>query len=283
MGNTIAANMFVVGYAAQLGLLPISVAALEKAIELNGTAVKFNLTAFALGRLFAHSPETINALLPESAAPVGEQTLHELINARANHLRDYQDQAWADRFLGLVEKVRVAEEAASPGSTDLTQAVATNLSKLMSYKDEYEVARLYTDPAFKAKLDAQFEPGYTLKFNLAPPMISRTNPSTGKPMKREFGDWMLLGFQVLARLKRLRGTPLDIFGYSAERTVERGLITEYEAMLEQLLAGLSAAKLDTAVELARLPEDIRGYAYVKDESLVEVNARKTELLAAYAA
>jgi indolepyruvate ferredoxin oxidoreductase len=283
LGNTIAANMFVVGYAAQLGLLPISVAALEKAIELNGTAIKFNLTAFALGRLFAHSPDTINALLPESAAPVGEQTLHELINARANHLRDYQDQAWADRFLGLVEKVRVAEEAASPGSTDLTQAVATNLSKLMSYKDEYEVARLYTDPAFKAKLDAQFEPGYTLKFNLAPPMISRTNPSTGKPMKREFGDWMLLGFQVLARLKRLRGTPLDIFGYSAERTVERGLITEYEAMLEQLLAGLSAAKLDTAVELARLPEDIRGYAYVKDESLVEVNARKTELLAAYAA
>jgi indolepyruvate ferredoxin oxidoreductase len=282
-GDTIAANMFVVGYAAQLGLLPVSVAALEKAIELNGTAVKFNLNAFALGRLFAHAPQTITALLPESATPAGEQTLHELINSRANHLRDYQSQAWADRFLGLVEKTRVAEEAASAGSTELTRAVATNLSKLMSYKDEYEVARLYTDPAFKAKLDALFEPGYTLKFNLAPPMISRTNPSTGLPMKREFGDWMLLGFQVLARLKRLRGTPLDIFGYSAERTMERDLITQYEAMLEQLLAGLSTAKLDTAVALARLPEEIRGYAYVKDESLVEVNARKTELLAAFAA
>ena len=282
-GDTIAANMFVVGYAAQLGLLPVSVAALKKAIELNGVAVKFNLTAFALGRLFAHSPDTVTALLPKSAAAAPQQTLHELISARANHLRDYQNQAWAERYTALVEKVRVAEEAASAGSSDLTRAVAANLSKLMSYKDEYEVARLYTDPAFKQKLDEQFEPGYTLKYNLAPPMISRTNPSTGLPMKREFGDWMLLGFQVLAKLKRLRGTPLDIFGYTAERKMERGLICEYEALLEQILAGLSAAKLDTAVELARLPDGIRGYAHVKDESLVEVNARKTELLAAFAA
>jgi len=282
LGDTIGANMFVVGYAAQLELLPISVAALEKAIELNGTAVKFNLTAFALGRLFAHSPQSITALLPESAAPIGEQTLHELINARAGHLRDFQNQAWADRYMAVVEKVRVAEEAASAGSTDLTRAVATNLSKLMSYKDEYEVARLYTDPAFKQKLDEQFEPGYTLKFNLAPPMISRTNPSTGLPMKREFGDWILQGFQVLAKLKGLRGTPLDIFGYSAERKMERGLIGEYEALLEQILAGLSAAKLDSAIELARLPDDIRGYGYVKDKFLVEVNTRKDELLAAFA-
>ncbi len=282
-GDTIAANMFVVGYAAQLGLLPVSVAALEKAIELNGTAVPFNLNAFALGRLFAHSPDTVNALLPESTATATGKTLHELISTRGQHLRDYQDQAWADRYLAAVEKVRLAETAIDGESSELTRAVATNLSKLMSYKDEYEVARLYTDPAFKQKLDEQFEPGYTLKFNLAPPMISRMNPSTGLPMKREFGQWMLVGFQVLARLKRLRGSALDIFGYTADRRLERRLIAEYETMLAQILDGLSADKLDTAIELAQLPDEIRGYAHVKDQSLVDVSTRKNELLTAFAA
>ena len=281
-GDTIAANMFVVGYAAQLGLLPVSVAALERAIELNGTAVKFNLTALALGRLFAYSPETVTALLPESGLPGAAQTLDGLIISREEHLRNYQDQAWADRYLAMVEKVRCAETAIDTASTDLTRAVAVNLAKLMSYKDEYEVARLYTDPAFKEKLDQQFEPGYTLKFNLAPPMISRINPATGLPMKREFnGQWMMAGFKVLARLKRLRGTPLDIFGRTAERKMERGLISDYEAMLQKILSGLSAEKLTSAVELAQLPDGIRGYAHVKEESLIEVGQRKTELMAAF--
>jgi indolepyruvate ferredoxin oxidoreductase len=257
LGDTIGANMFVVGYAAQQGLLPMSVDALEKAIELNGTAVPFNLRAFALGRLCAHSPEAVEALLPATSGTSGEQT----------HLRDYQDQAWADRFLATVEKVQAAEAAVGPGSTALTRAVAANLSKLMSYKDEYEVARLYTDPAFLEKLpaflekldaqfepgytfleklDAQFEPGYTLKFNLAPPLISRINPATGKPMKREFGDWMLHGFRILAKFKRLRGSALDIFGRSAERRMERQLIGDYEQLVADILPGLSAQKLQTA-------------------------------------
>ena len=282
-GDTIAANMFVVGYAAQLGLLPVSVAALQKAIQLNGTAVEFNLQAFALGRLFAHSPQTVTALLPASVAPAYAPTLQELIISRGNHLRDYQDQAWADRYLAMVEKVRMAETAVAGDCSELTRAVATNLSKLMSYKDEYEVARLYTDPAFKRKLDEQFEPGYTLKFNLAPPMISRTNPSNGLPVKREFGAWIMVGFQVLAKLKRLRGTALDVFGYTADRRLERRLIEEYEIMLNQLVAGLTADNLQVAVELAQLPDDIRGYAHVKDQSLVDVSARQNELLAAFAA
>jgi len=282
-GDTIAANMFVVGYASQLGLLPVSVAALKKAIELNGTAVKFNLEAFALGRLFAAEPDTVKGLLPESTAETNEKTLPELITARGYHLRDYQDQAWADRYLARVHTVQQAESAIDPSSTELTRAVAINLAKLMSYKDEYEVARLYTDPAFKQKLDAQFEPGYTLKFNLAPPIISRINPSTGLPMKREFGDWMMAGFKVLTKFKRLRGTAFDIFGRTAERKIERGLITEYEGTLDNILAGLSADKLQTAVELAQLPDAIRGYAHVKEQSLVDVSARKDELLAAFAA
>ena len=145
------------------------------------------------------------------------------------------------------------------------------------------MARLYTDPAFKQKLDEQFEPGYTLKFNLAPPMISRTNPSTGLPVKSEFGQWMMVGFQVLAKLKRLRGTALDIFGYTADRRLERRLIDEYETMLESILPSLSPENLQTATELAQLPDDIRGYAHVKDQSLVDVSARKNELLTAFAA
>jgi indolepyruvate ferredoxin oxidoreductase len=282
LGDTIGANMFVVGYAAQQGLLPMSVDALEKAIELNGTAVPFNLRAFALGRLCAHSPEAVEALLPATSGTSGEQTLEQLIATRAEHLRDYQDQAWADRFLATVEKVQAAEAAVGPGSTALTRAVAANLSKLMSYKDEYEVARLYTDPTFLEKLDAQFEPGYTLKFNLAPPLISRINPATGKPMKREFGDWMLHGFRILAKFKRLRGSALDIFGRSAERRMERQLIGDYEQLVADILPGLSAQKLQTAVELANLPDGIRGFGHVKEKAVGEVETRKNELLAAFA-
>jgi indolepyruvate ferredoxin oxidoreductase len=282
LGDTIGANMFVVGYAAQQGLLPMSVDALEKAIELNGTAVPFNLRAFALGRLCAHSPEAVEALLPATSGTSGEQTLEQLIATRAEHLRDYQNQAWADRFLATVEKVQAAEAAVGPGSTALTRAVTANLSKLMSYKDEYEVARLYTDPTFLEKLDAQFEPGYTLKFNLAPPLISRINPATGKPMKREFGDWMLHGFRILAKFKRLRGSALDIFGRSAERRMERQLIGDYEQLVADILPGLSAQKLQTAVELANLPDGIRGFGHVKEKAVGEVETRKNELLAAFA-
>ena len=284
LGDTIGANMFVVGFACQLGLLPVSVAALEKAIEMNGTAVPFNLNAFALGRLYAHDREAVEKTLPaETLEAPEEQSLDDLIENRVQHLSDYQDRAWADRYLDTVRKVQAAERAVAPDSTALTRAVAFCLAKLMSYKDEYEVARLYSSPAFFEKLEQTFEPGYELKFNLAPPLISRTNPSTGLPMKREFGSWMLPGFKILARLKGLRGSAFDIFGYSQERKQERRLIDEYESMLGKVLAGLTSDNLPTAVELASLPDQIRGYGYVKEKSMVEVEARKGELLAAYAA
>ncbi|TDG13421.1 indolepyruvate ferredoxin oxidoreductase family protein [Seongchinamella unica] len=283
LGDTIGANMFLVGYAAQLGLLPVTVQALEEAIRLNGTAIPFNLQAFALGRLYAHSPDAVTALLPEQAETVHEETLEELIASRAQHLVDYQNQAWSQRFLATVDRVRAAETAIDADSTALTRAVAANLSKLMSYKDEYEVGRLYSDPAFKRKLDATFEPGYTLKFNLAPPMISRINPSTGRPMKREFGQWILPGFSLLARLKGLRGTPLDIFGYNAERRLERQLIRDYEEMLDTVLPGLDEDNLEAAVALASLPDDIRGFGHVKEKAVQEVGVRKEALLQKFAA
>jgi indolepyruvate ferredoxin oxidoreductase len=276
MGDTIGSNMFMVGYAAQLGLLPVSVAALEKAIDLNGNAVSFNLTALSLGRLFAHSPDKVLEMLPSTNGDINEnnpneQTLDELIAHRVTHLTAYQNQAWADRYLTTVNKVKMAEHALDQQSEELTFAVADNLAKLMSYKDEYEVARLFIDPAFKQQLDAQFEPGYKLKFNLAPPLISRRHPSTGHLMKREFGGWMIHGYKLLEKLKVLRGTAWDIFGFSSDRRQERALITEYEAMVEQILSeGLSTTSFDQALQRARMPEDIRGYGHVKEQSLQDV-------------
>jgi len=282
LGDTIGTNMFVVGYASQLGLLPVSVTALQKAIELNGTAVSFNLAAFGLGRLYAHNPQAVMQLLPGKALPAKQElSLEELIDSRVQHLTGYQDAAWAQRFLATVKKVQAAEQAVAPGSSELTRTVAFNLSKLMSYKDEYEVARLYSSPEFLAKLEQEFEPGYKLKFNLAPPIISKNNPSTGLPMKREFGGWMLPNFKLLARLKGLRGGPFDIFGYSAERRQERRLIDDYEAMMNRVVEGLDSGSLAAAVEIANLPDQIRGYGYVKEKSMAEAEVRKSELLEAY--
>ena len=281
LGDTIGANMFLVGYAAQRGLLPVSVPALEEAIGLNGTAVRFNLQAFALGRLYAHSPEAVAARVPDTGGKPREQTLDELIESRVRHLSAYKDPAWAQRFLATVEKVRATESRVDAGSTALTRAVALNLSKLMSYKDEYEVARLYSDPGFKRKLDEAFEPGYSLRFNLAPPVVSLLTGSAGAPRKREFGAWMLTAFGMLARLKGLRGTALDVFGYTAERRMERRLIGEYEEMLARVLERLGGENLQAAVELAALPDAIRGFGHVKEAAVEQAEGRKAELMAAF--
>jgi indolepyruvate ferredoxin oxidoreductase len=307
LGDTIASNMFMLGYAIQQGLLPVSLPALEKAITLNGIAVDSNLTALSLGRLFAHSPDRVISMLPETSLATNDElalTLDELIEHRTAHLTSYQSKAWAKRYRATVDEVRKAEAALGwpesetsvsdvlSGSSEsselqrhksensegeqaetLSRAVAHNLAKLMSYKDEYEVARLFVDPQFKEKLDAQFEPGYTLKFNLAPPLISRKHPSTGLPMKREFGGWMMSGFQALTRLKILRGTPLDIFGFSEERRQERQLIKSYEAMVGEVVSNLSADNFDDALRRASLPEEIRGYGHVKDKSLKHLDGK----------
>ena len=282
LGNTIGANFFLVGYALQAGGLPVSLASIERAVELNGQAVEFNKRALALGRLAAHDPAAIDRELarlePVPVIPPA-QTLDALVERRAAFLTDYQDAAYADRYRALVARVRQAEQQRCNGLGGLAEAVARYYFKLLAYKDEYEVARLHSSDDFRRQLEASFEGDYTLRFHLAPPLLSRVDPVTGRPHKREFGPWMLGAFRVLARLRGLRGTPFDVFGYGEERRLDRRLVTEYEARIEELLGCLDAHTHATAVEIASLPEHIRGYGVVKAEHLKQVRAKEQELLA----
>ena len=279
-GDTLAANFLLVGYATQLGLLPLSCAAIERAIELNGVSVPFNLQAFRLGRLCAQAPARIEALLDGRQASGDEpapKDLDTLIRQRVELLSAYQNRPWAERYRRLVERVRRMDEQFPAGGLALTRAVAFYLAKLMAYKDEYEVARLYSAPAFKRQLEDTFEGDYRLAFNLAPPLLARKDKVTGLPKKAEYGAWMLPAFRVLAQLRFLRGTALDIFGYSAERKLERALIGEYEATIDKLLEGLDEGNYATAVDLASVPEQIRGYGHVKDQHLEKARAMADKL------
>ncbi len=272
LGDAIGANLLLLGYSWQLGLVPVSAEALDKAIELNGTAVDMNRRAFMWGRRLAHDPALADGLLP---AAVPEPTLDELIARRSAYLADYQDAAYAARYRTLVEKVRTAE--APLGSTRLATAVAHNYFKLLAIKDEYEVARLYAETDFRAKLDEVFEGGFTLRFHLAPPVIAKPDPITGRPRKRVFGPWMMTAFRWLAKARRLRGTSWDMFGRSAERRAERQLITDYEDDITAILATLAPSRLEIAVELASLPTRIRGYGPVKLRSIEAARPQRESL------
>ncbi|MGI8561001.1 MAG: DUF6537 domain-containing protein, partial [Luteimonas sp.] len=193
-------------------------------------------------------------------------------------LTDYQNAAYARRYSQLVDKVRAAEQAKAPGSTDLGEAVACYFFKLMAYKDEYEVARLYTSGDFKRKLQQQFEGDYTLRFHLAPPLLAKKD-ADGRLLKREFGGWVMGAFGVLAKLRFLRGTPLDIFGHTVERRSERQLVGDYETTIRGLLDTLDGGNVDLAAEIASIPEQIRGYGHVKDAHLRKARQREAELLA----
>jgi indolepyruvate ferredoxin oxidoreductase len=284
LGDAIATNLFMVGVAYQKGLLPVSAAAIERAIELNRVAVDLNTRAFRWGRRAVHDPQTVEArATPATGLPehrVRSSSLDEMIERRAAHLIDYQDAAYAERYRTLVERVRQVEGARVRGRTDLTEAVARYYFKLLAYKDEYEVARLYTSGAFLAQLGRQFEGQPKLRIHLAPPLVAERDPTTGHLKKRAYGPWMLTAMRYLARCKRLRGTPFDLFGRSAERRRERALIAEYEAMIEEALARLRPANHEIALELARLPEQIRGFGHVKERHFESAKQRESELLAA---
>ena len=285
-GDTIAGNMLTVGFAYQEGLLPLGAAAIERAIELNGQAVDFNLNAFRLGRLAAHDPDAVLRLAAEHsnlAAPALPATLNEIVAHRSELLEQYQDAAYAARYRQVVERVADAERQVSPGDDRLARAVAKYLAKLMAYKDEYEVARLYTDPAFRQSLENQFEGDIRIEFNLAPPLLSRPDPVTGIAKKRTFGPWVLVLFRILARLKGLRGSRFDIFGSSAERRTERQLIADYEAQIDEILASLTPDNIDRAVALAELPEDIRGFGHVKADHVARARTRWKSLRDAFIA
>ena len=278
LGDAIATNLFLLGYAWQRGWVPVSEASLDRAIELNGAAVEMNRQAFLWGRRAAIdlaavqrevSPAPVISLRPES--------LDERIARRAEELTAYQDAAYARRYTDFVARVRAAE--APLGSEALTDAVARNYFKLLAYKDEYEVARLFADPAFRAGIDARFEGEYTLRFHLAPTFLARPDPDSGRIKKKVFGPWMETALRWLAKARRLRGTPFDPFGYHPERKAERALIAQYEADIGALLGGLDAEGLRRAVALARLPEDIRGFGHVKAWSMKKAAEKRAALLA----
>jgi indolepyruvate ferredoxin oxidoreductase len=282
LGDAIAANLFLLGFAFQRGLVPVSEEAITRAIELNGVQVRFNQQAFLWGRRAAHDEAAVRAIAGiGSALPAAEPTLDAQIAERERFLSAYQDAAWAGRYTRTVARVRAAEtaQAGGLGELPLTRAVMRSLFKLMSYKDEYEVARLYTSGEFRRALEQQFEGEFTLKFHLAPPLFSEKDPVTGHLRKREYGPWMMRAFGLLARLRVLRGTRLDPFGYLAERRMERRLITDYESLLERLLPKLEGANSALISEIAALPLSIRGFGHVKERNLERTLARQEELLA----
>ena len=285
-GDTIAANLFMVGIALQMGYLPISIEAIEKAIELNGRSVEMNRQALHRGRQYALDPVALeneanltgkNDPHDNSREPL---SLDEIVAHRADLLVRYQNEAYAQRYRDLVAKVRQAEQSSAPGMSGLAQSVAIYYYKLLAYKDEYEVARLYCDDEFKTQLAAQFEGDWQLQFHLAPSWFAQKDQVTGLPVKAAFGPWMLRAMAVLARFKWLRGTALDPFGRSEERKMERQLIEQYEKNIQDIITHLSSETHRIAVELASYPEHIRGYGYVKRRHVDEAQIKIDKLTAA---
>jgi len=283
LGNSIGANMFMLGYAYQNGALPLSPEAIEKAIEMNGEAVKMNIQAFRYGRRAAVDPAALEKLITPAPAEDNDslklsQSFGETVERRVAFLTAYQSARYARRYRAAVDKIVAVEAEKAPGQSALSEAVARYLFKLMAYKDEYEVARLYTDTGFIERVKGQFAPGdLRFEFHLAPPMLAKHDPSTGEPKKMTFGPWMLKAFGVLAKFKFLRGTPLDVFGYTDERRTERKLIAEYLAKLETLAADLTPANYPAAVAIASIPEKIRGYGPVKARHLKIAQAEEQGL------
>jgi indolepyruvate ferredoxin oxidoreductase len=276
-GDAIFTNMLLVGVAWQSGALPLTIEAIETAIRLNGAAVDRNIKAFHAGRVLAVDPQAILSALPK-APTVPVMDLDERIAFLTAELTAYQDAAYATGFRDLVMRVREADAAHGAGGGRLTGHVVESLYRVMAYKDEYEVARLYADPAFRAGLERQFSDRRRLRVMLAPPVLSRPDPATGRPKKRAFGPWIFTAFAWLARGKGLRGTALDPFGYTAERRAERALVDQVRADVARILELIGQADYGLLCELARLPQDVRGYGPVKEGRLSAMKARREALL-----
>ncbi len=280
MGDSIFINPMILGYAWQRGWIPLGRESLLRAIELNDVAVEHNKQAFEWGRQCAHDWSRVQAVLKPAQVMQFKQreTVETLVERRASFLVDYQHAAYAQTYRDFVARVQQAE--AATGKTSLSEAVARNLFKLMAYKDEYEVARLHSDPAFQQRLRDQFEGDFQLKFHLAPPLLAKTN-ERGELVKQTYGPWMLSVFGWLARFKGLRGTALDIYGKTEERHTERALIQEYRASIEEVLRSLNADNHALAVDIARLPDQIKGYGHVKARHLAKVRPQWERLMQAW--
>ena len=298
-GDSMATNTFMVGVAYQAGTIPLKAESIETAIKQAGVGVEMGLAAFKWGRMAVVDRAFVEAEVAKGKAAVSELPqmspgaraivdsvgaqgeVKRLLEVRVPDLIAYQDEAYARRYADVVKRVMAAEQKAVPGKTALAEAAARYLYKLMAYKDEFEVARLHTDPAFLAKLDTQFKHGYTVKYNLAPPMISKRDPITGELQKRQFGPWMLSAFKMLANFKGLRGGALDMFGKTEERRHERQLIEDYIGQLDEIASKVDVANHAAAVQLASVPDEIRGYGHVKERSIKAAKALEEKLLRAF--
>ncbi|MEM9684360.1 MAG: DUF6537 domain-containing protein, partial [Pseudomonadota bacterium] len=278
-GDSLYSNILMLGYASQTVALPLSRSALVTAIRLNGAAIERNLQAFDWGRIMAVAPDRVYqaAGLARELDQIDDSTaesLDQLINRLADDLIGYQNAAYAARFRRLIEQVRAAE-AEVGGDGTLTEAAARSYHKLLAYKDEYEVARLYSDPGFRAALAEQFGSPKRVRLYLAPPLLARRDPGTGQLRKRKYGPWMLSAMRMLSKLKGLRGTVFDPFGHTAERRMERSLIPDFEATVARLVPALRPEMLETATDILAIPQQIRGYGHVKEAAVTR--AREAEV------
>ncbi|MBP0594270.1 indolepyruvate ferredoxin oxidoreductase family protein [Paraburkholderia sp. LEh10] len=301
-GDSMATNLFMVGVAYQAGTLPIASASIEKAITQAGVGVEMGLAAFKWGRMAVADRAFVLAeiaaihgtvtelpraavLSPKARAIVDSVGAHgevqRLLEVRVPDLIGYQNASYARRYAEVVRRVVDAERHAVPGAAALGEAAARYLYKLMAYKDEYEVARLHTAPEALAQLQAQFKAGYKVQFHLAPPLLAKRDPLTGELQKKAYGPWVLNAFRLLAKLKGLRGGPLDVFGKTGERRHERQLIEDYIALLDEIVTSLNADNHEAAVALASVPDEIRGYGHVKEKSLLSAKAIQEERLLAF--
>ena len=286
-GDTIAANFFMIGIALQKGYLPISLEAIERAIELNARSVEMNKQALHRGRQYAVDQASIDREVrskftaDDDSNTTANHTLQDRVELRAKVLVRYQNNAYAERYRKLVQQSLQAEESKAPGMQGFADAVARYYYKLLTYKDEYEVARLYSEADFRKKLEQQFEGDYQIRFHMAPPIIGKKDNVTGLPVKTTFGPWMERMLPLLAKFKLLRGTPFDPFGRSDDRKLERKLIHQYEQIVNEIMSGLTADNHRLAIELASYPEFIRGYGHIKRQHVEEIQPKVDDLLIAW--
>jgi indolepyruvate ferredoxin oxidoreductase len=283
LGDAIGTNLFMLGYSFQKGWVPLTLEALERAIELNGVAVESSKRAFAWGRIAAHDRAAVEQAAggAKSVVNAAATSVDALLQDHVRFLIEYQDAQYAERYRRALAPVLDAEARHAPGKSALARAAATSLFKLMAYKDEYEVARLYTNGSFQRALEAQFEGDLHVEVHLAPPLFARKDPVTGTPRKHKFGPWMLTAMRGLSKLRRLRGTPYDPFGRTAERRMERALISEFESLLERIARELTLDNHATAAALAAIPQQVRGFGHVKARDVEPARDRMQELLARF--
>ncbi len=283
LGDSIGANLFMLGFAFQLGAVPLSADAITRAIDLNGVSVAMNNQAFSWGRrAVVDMPNVWDASgLRVDADGQTPETLDAIVTRRDAYLCNYQNERYGARYRRFVERVAQTESSAAKGMRGLAEVVAYNYFKLLAYKDEYEIARLFVCPEFSTALNREFDGDFKLRLHLAPPILARRDPFSGEPRKREFGSWILRVFRILAKGKKLRGTPFDPFGYSAERRLERRLIDDYEQMLELVLTALNNENHGLAVQIASLPDCIRGYGPVKRRHIDAAKKQQVELIDAF--